>query len=522
LVTTNERQVDAVDLHVRHTVAKWLSGLSLTGRLSFVVALIAALVIGAAAYLEVHSLERTLEGELVDAARLAARSVAGDLTDRSQPLEAGDVRDALHDLLASDSVLDTISVFELVPGGGARLFASTSTEERGEVAALAEQAMTRLELAEDRGDTQITFVTPVPRLRTYAVAVTVGLDSLQQVRVKGTRIMFGFAVPAILLVTVLMRLTFERVLNRPLASILRTMQTTARGDFSARAILRRRDELGTIADGLNHMLDELEQFNRSLQERVDEATRDLSLRNAQLAASQTELLGLRESLARTERMAAVGRIAAAVAHQAGTPLNLVSGYVQMIRDDPRTDEAIRKRLRTVDAQIQQVVQVLRTMLDHARLQPAPATVSLAEMIERVRELAEPRLSRAGIKLQISVPDGLPPLLADSTQFEMALLNLVTNALDAMSAGGTLTITAAAIATGIRLTIADTGPGIAPEIMDRIFEPWVTSKPAGQGTGLGLAIVRHVVQAHGGTISVRNESTGAVFAIELPAAAVSTT
>jgi signal transduction histidine kinase len=521
-VSSNDRPADAVNLHARHTVAKWLSGLSLTGRLSFVVAVIAALVVGGAAYLEVRSLERDLESELVDAARLAARSVASDLAARPQPLEPGDVRDALHDVLTIDPVLDTISVFELVPGSGAHLFASTSTEERGEVAALAEQAMTRLELAEDHGETQITFVTPVPRLRTYAVAVSVGLESLQQVRVKGRRIMLGFAVPVILLVTVLMRLTFERLLNRPLASILSTMQKTARGDFSARAVLSRHDELGTIANGLNHMLDELEAFNRSLQERVDDATRDLSLRNAQLAASQTELLGLRESLARTERMAAVGRIAATVAHQAGTPLNLVSGYVQMIRDDPRTDEAIQKRLRTVDAQIQQVVRVLRTMLDHARLQPAPTRVSLAEMIERVRELAEPRLSRAGIRLLISVPDGLPPLLVDSTQFEMALLNLVTNALDVMSAGGALTITAAATPGGISLAVADTGPGIPSDIMDRIFEPWVTSKPAGQGTGLGLAIVRHVVQAHGGTISARNESTGAVFTIELPAAAQAAT
>jgi hypothetical protein len=121
-------------------------------------------------------------------------------------------------------------------------------------------------------------------------------------------------------------------LGQPLRAILRTMQETREGNLRARATLTRRDELGTIATGLNEMLDQLERFNQSLHGRIEEATRDLSLRNAQLAASQGELFALRESLGRAERVAALGQVAANVVHQAGTPLNLVSGYVQMIRD----------------------------------------------------------------------------------------------------------------------------------------------------------------------------------------------
>ena len=139
----------------------------------------------------------------------------------------------------------------------------------------------------------------------------------------------------------------------------------------------------------------------------------------------------------------MGQVAANVAHQAGTPLNLVSGYVQMIRDDPRTDERIRSRLQTVDTQIQQVTRVLRTMLDHAR-QPSGFEDRRVRQHHRARrEIAEPRLSRADIRLQISVAEDLPPVRADVTQLEMALLNLVTNALDAMPGGGTLSITATA-------------------------------------------------------------------------------
>jgi signal transduction histidine kinase len=265
------------------------------------------------------------------------------------------------------------------------------------------------------------------------------------------------------------------------------------------------------------MLDQLERFNQSLHDRIEEATRDLLLRNAQLAASQSELFALRESLARAERVAALGHAAANVAHQAGTPLNLVSGYVQMIRDDPRTDDRTRARLLTVDEKIQQVTRVLRTMLDHARQSSGLEVVNLATIIERVRELAQPRLSRSNIQLRTSIAEDLPAVRADATQLEMALLNLVTNALDAMPDGGTLSIAAAAQREGVRVEVADTGPGIPAEVMDRLFDAWVTTKPTGQGTGLGLAIVRDVIRAHGGSISAANQAIGALFVIDLPAA-----
>jgi signal transduction histidine kinase len=104
--------------------------------------------------------------------------------------------------------------------------------------------------------------------------------------------------------------------------------------------------------------------------------------------------------------------------------------------------------------------------------------------------------------------------ADITQLEMALLNLVTNAMDAMPAGGA--VDGAAVSAGGIASGRDTGHGIPPEIMERLFDPWVTTKPAGQGTGLGLAIVRDVVRAHGGSVSAHNQATGAIVVIDLPA------
>ena len=117
-----------------------------------------------------------------------------------------------------------------------------------------------------------------------------------------------------------------------------------------------------------------------------------------------------------------------------------------------------------------------------------------------------------------MPPDLPALDVDVAQMELALLALVRNALDAMPHGGRLVLRAAATAHGVRLEVADTGPGIAPAVRDRLFEPGVTTKPLGQGTGLGLSIVRDVIRSHGGEITAGEQSpTGAVFTIELPGA-----
>jgi signal transduction histidine kinase len=502
--------------HNRLTVAKW-PALSLGTRLSVLVALIVFTVVTSVAYLNVRSYEGHIERDLVDAARLAAQSAADTLVQRPAPYDALDIRDSLHDLVAADPVLDAISVIERDQSGQLRVFTSTSTEEREELLSLAGRAIKTQAPASERSSTVMLIALPVPHRGNYAVAVTVGLESLLQARSHGLLVALGFAVPTILLVTVLVHFIVRQLVGLPLGAILGAMGRNAAGDFNVRATITRRDEIGKIAAGLNDMLDELQRFNQSLHDRIDEATRDLSLRNAQLAVSQNEMLALRESLAHTERVAALGQVAANVAHQAGTPLNLVSGYVQMIRDDPRTDERTRGRLVTVDAQIQQVTRVLRTMLDRARRPSELETVALGGVVERVRELAQPRLSRSGIRLAMSVMENLPPVRGDATQLEMALLNLVSNALDAMPGGGTLSITVRTCADGIRLEIADTGGGIPASIVDRLFEPWVTTKPAGQGSGLGLAIVRDVVRAHGGSISVANRFAGAAFVITLPAA-----
>jgi signal transduction histidine kinase len=265
------------------------------------------------------------------------------------------------------------------------------------------------------------------------------------------------------------------------------------------------------------MLRRLQELNDALQERVDAATGELRLRNQELVETYQRVFALREALGRAEQMAAIGQTAASVAHQVGTPLNLISGYVQMLQEDRAIDPKAARRLAIVQEQIAKVASVVRTMLDNARRPDTRWEVSVGALLSRVADVARPKLDMSRIALTVDVAPSLPSIEANSEELELSILNLVNNSLDAMPAGGALTITARPIESRVRIEISDTGRGIDPDLLPRIFEPWVTTKPPGRGTGLGLSITRDVISRHGGTITATSAPGRTTFTIELPAA-----
>jgi two-component system NtrC family sensor kinase len=144
-------------------------------------------------------------------------------------------------------------------------------------------------------------------------------------------------------------------------------------------------------------------------------------------------------------------------------------------------------------------------------------VDVVAMLTRIADATRVRLSAAHVTLALRVPAELPTVTADETQLELAILNLITNAQDAMRESGTLTLAAVAVDREVRIEVIDTGGGIAPAILPHIFQPWITTKSAGQGTGLGLSITRDVVSRLGGTVTATSEpGRGATFVITLPA------
>ncbi len=493
------------------------TAISLRTRLALLVALSTAIVIGIEAYLEVRVFERAVERDLLETARLTALAVADDFELRSTPIDRTALAADLHELALTAPTLRTLTIVQFADAAP-DVVASTSSGERPEAIALASRAV-------KEGTSVFGYGTPgtasvaVPiaggSVRAASVA-TVSLAALEQMRTKGRQVTLWFTPAAIIVLTLLVDWLGRRLIHRPIRKIRDTMTRAGEGDFTARAELTRRDEIGSVAVGLNDMLRRLQDFNVALQDRVTEATAELRVRNEELIESYERVFALREALARAEQMAAVGQMAATVAHQVGTPLNLISGYVQMLQEEASGDPRTARRLETVQEQIAKVAAVVRTLLDQARRPAERTPTDLGEVLARVAEVARPKLDAAGISLALAVHPSLPLVSADARELELAMLNLVTNSLDAMPDGGALTIRARPHADGVQIEISDTGSGIPEDLLPRIFQPWVTTKPPGRGTGLGLSITHDLIARHGGTISAESEPGHlTMFTIQLP-------
>jgi signal transduction histidine kinase len=405
----------------------------------------------------------------------------------------------------------TISLVQ-VDTQGPHLLASTSSDERPEALDAAVQAVNRRENGRRRQpqghrDHRRTGAARRPGRRRRAV-VTVSLGAIAQLRTKGRRVTLLFAPIAVLLLTLLIDWFARRLIHQPVARIHEAMHRAGQGDFSARASIVRPDEIGDVASGLNDMLSRLQNFNVALQERVEEATAELRVRNQELVESYHRVFALREALGRAEQLAAIGQTAASVAHQVGTPLNLISGYIQMTQEDAAVDPRTARRLTIVQEQITKVASVVRNMLDHARRPDTRWPTALGPLLSRVGDVARPKLDASKIALTLDLAPNVPAVEANAEELELALLNLVNNSLDAMPDGGSLTIRVTSAAGRVRIELTDTGGGIAPDLLPRIFEPWVTTKAAGRGTGLGLSITRDVIGRHGGTIDASQRNLGA--------------
>jgi two-component system NtrC family sensor kinase len=509
----------------RPTGAKLRTGLSLRARLALLVALSTAVVIGLEAYLETRVFERAVRSDLIETARLTALAVADDYELRPEPVDITELSADLHELVLGTPSLRTLTIVQ-VGADTSKIVASTSSGERPETLVLGERAVRDANTTFGEGGPAGLQAVAVPLTRPngqHAAAIaTLSLGSLDQLRTKGRLVALWFTPAAIILLTLLVDWLGRRYIHIPIGRVRDTMARAGAGDVRARADVLRDDEIGSVAVGLNDMLQRLQDLHLALQERVEDATAELRVRNEELVESYQRVFVLREALARAEQMAAVGQMAASVAHQVGTPLNLISGHVQMMQQEESADPRSARRLEIVQEQIAKVASVVRTLLDQSHRRSDPRPTDVGPLLSRVADVARPKLDATGITLTLDAAPDLPVVLADAEELELAILNLVTNSLDAMPGGGTLTIRSSRAGEVLRIDITDTGSGIAPDLLPRIFEPWVTTKPAGRGTGLGLSITRDVVARIGGTITVTSEPGRlTTFTIELPGSAEST-
>jgi two-component system, NtrC family, sensor kinase len=493
---------------------------SLRARLGVSAALVVAAVIGLSTYLQARIVARAVEAEALDAAAAIALGVSADLGEHTTSPSTADLVDLLADYRKAVPAVQSITITAAAPG---TIVASTDVSAPARTLSLGVQAVALREIVTYAdGPVGLHFVA-VPLERQHrphgAVVVAVGMDALRRVQRQSQLAALVFAAVAIVLLALGLDLLGRRFVHRPLAAILRTMAHASAGDLAARAPQVRADEIGAVAEGLNGMLDRMAGFSETLRAEVERATAQLRTANRELLEAAQRLFAARRELARSQRLALAGQMAASVAHQVGTPLNVISGYVQMLRGRQEDGSPDAERLRTIQEQIARVTTIVQSLLDRTRrpelvLRPyAPG-----ELLEGLAELVRPSLVGHGIELGLEVAPALPAVGADRVQLEQALLNLVSNAVDAMPGGGRLSLAARPDGDDVALVVGDSGAGIPLEDLSRVFEPLYTTKPPGRGTGLGLPILREIVEAHGGTVRLESRAgEGTTAVVRLPPA-----
>jgi two-component system NtrC family sensor kinase len=249
------------------------------------------------------------------------------------------------------------------------------------------------------------------------------------------------------------------------------------------------------------------------------------IRNARLyqeLQDRIEAQRLAEShLVRSARLAAIGEMAAGVAHELNNPLTTVIGFAELVLGELPEGSPLRVDLELVLRESQRARQVVRGLLDFSRpVENLRMRVNINDLVNDVLNLVNHLLNTGDIEANIDLYDHLPWISVDPSQIKQVLLNLVHNAIQAMPDGGTLGVRTSQLDLDGRewLTIAvrDTGVGIPIEYMDRIFEPFFTTRPAGQGTGLGLSVSYGIVTEHEGFIDVQSQpGQGSSFTVYLP-------
>ena len=323
----------------------------------------------------------------------------------------------------------------------------------------------------------------------------------------------------------LLYLLFSYFFRRPVKEILQAMAETRSGSLLARAPVGRDDELGAVARGFNQLMDviadrsrEREDLLHQISDLNNELLKKVEIATSELRAANADLIRTQQRLAYSERMAAIGQVTASLAHEIGTPLNAVAGHLQLLDRNHRDAPDTQRRLKIINDQLGIIVQTVKSLLERThrrKITFEPTDINAA--VQELGLLVGPMLESRNIRSSIALDENLPSVSADRESLHQVFLNLVNNSCDAMPNGGELEIVTRYLPQNqqVEIMFSDSGAGIAPNVVEHLFEPMFTTKQS--GSGLGLVIARDIIAEHRGRIELVSGSSGAVFLLALPVA-----
>ena len=477
-------------------------------RLFFVLIIPLTLLVGLYAFVRV----REEEGQLLAAeqrnASVTARAIQIAVENAVRDRQLADIRRLLSELVNRQEQIERIRIYD-------KSLAATLESEPGAAggpvaAERLRRVMTqgRLEVVAEEGPTADTFsyVMPLRGRRGEIIGALEVLFSAPGAREKRERATRDAIIRLSLLALGLAGLTafvLSRQVLRPLRQLTRSIRALGEGQAGPPLPVGRHDEVGQVAEAFNRMAESLEVARQRLLLESDRA------------------VDLEQQLRRAETLAVAGKLTSGIAHEVGTPLNIISGRAEILLRSLPADHPGRPDLEVIVAQTDRISAIIRSLLDTVRQQkPEIQSIDIPVLLDRVVPLLEHMARRRGVSIAASAAPPLPEVAADPTQVQQVLINLIVNAMDATPRGGRIGIEAWACPNdgrpGVAVAVSDTGSGIPAEALGHVFEPFFTTKPAGQGTGLGLPICRDILREHGGTLAVQSrEGHGTTFTAWLP-------
>ncbi len=317
---------------------------------------------------------------------------------------------------------------------------------------------------------------------------------------------------AVMIVAAVVSLRWARTIFKPVERMEATMQCVEGGELDARVgPVDSEDEIGRLAQHLDRLLDVIDDKTRALQSWNAELDAMVEERTRELETAQGQLL-------RSEKLAAVGQLTASIAHEINNPIAVIQGNLDLVRSQlaPEAELTVRDELRLIDTQVERMRLIVTQLLQFAR--PAEyagyiTPVDTQRVVQDCLVLVGHLLSRTRIDVQRHFGASRHPAI-NANELQQVLVNLMVNAIHAMPEGGRLDLQTADVGDdAVEITVADTGPGLDAELMDQLFQPFVTRKK--DGTGLGLWISRTLVQRYGGDLRAANRTGGgAAFTVLL--------
>ncbi len=532
---------------IRSLFRQKIQQIGLKTKITLFIVLIVAGVLLLASYLDYHFARKDQIDLYLDRNLYIAKQIDASISDRAIREDLPHIRDEVEEWLLSRPFLMEIDLF-LFSTKGWDLIVSNSKDVYLTSLTLTNEQIKHLKKDEhlsslhDVGEERWLEVIVPLHLETRVVGgirVVSTLDEAQNYLSKKRERAMILTFSSILLILITLAILFGKLVGDPIQRLVEAMTRAERGDLETEVHVQSEDELGKLGRNFNRMLKtiretheqniqllrQVNQFNEELTKKIEAATSELAGRNEELRFLNEALFESQRQLSQSEKLAAVGEVTAAMAHQIGTPLNSISGYIQLILQDGNLKSKDRDRLKIIESQLDRLADSVKNLLSSTR-QPKPQlrTLHLNELLEELIHLSEPWFLARNVTLSTQFSPDLPPMLGDPTHLQTLFLNLIANALDAMPKGGVLTIRTQQIlpplpsenGRWLKISIADTGIGITDESKKKIFDPFFTTKKMGEGTGLGLAICEKIVKEHSGKIEVESEvGKGSTFLISIP-------